>query len=138
MTPPHPAFSNLGLALQVVRHFSGQSQATLARKAGCGKSQLSKYENGKELPRLESLARLLDALGISPLGFVTVIDVLDRLGSGQVMATTCLLKGGLEPVITKDEQAGIHTIIQGVLGLFEAQIIARVKSANLPQDWTES
>jgi transcriptional regulator with XRE-family HTH domain len=129
MTPPHPAFSNLGLALQVVRHFSGQSQAKLAKKAGFGKSQLSKYENGKELPKLESLGRLLEAFGMSPLAFFTVVDILDGIGQKESMAAACLVRGKLEPVMTSEEQDGIHGIVREVLSLFEAQIVARVKMA---------
>lgn len=129
MTPPHPAFSNLGLALQVVRHFSGQSQAKLAREAGFGKSQLSKYENGKELPKLESLGRLLEVLGMSPLAFFTVVDILDGIGKKESMVAACLMKGKLEPVVASEEQSGIHRVVREVLSLFEAQIIARVKMA---------
>lgn len=127
MTLPHPDFSNLGLALQVVRQFSGQSQANLARNAGVGKSQLSKYENGKELPKLESLGRLLKVLGMSPLTFFMVLDILDGIEREDNQAATCLLRGKLQPVITSEEQGSINGIIREVLSLFEAQIIARVR-----------
>jgi transcriptional regulator with XRE-family HTH domain len=43
-------FKHMGLALRVLRELKGVSQAGLARQAGLGKSQLSKYESGKDLP----------------------------------------------------------------------------------------
>ncbi len=54
------------------------SQAALARAAGIGKSQLSKYENGKELPKLDSLEKILLTLGVTPLAFFATMDYLDR------------------------------------------------------------
>lgn len=127
MTTPHQDFSNLGLALQVVRHFSGQSQASLARKVGVGKSQLSKYENGKELPKLESLGRLLKVLGMSPLAFFTVMDILDGIGQEENLVATGLLRGKMQPVVTSGEQSSILAIIREVLGLFEEQIMERIR-----------
>jgi transcriptional regulator with XRE-family HTH domain len=62
-------FRNLGKALALLRDLRGKNQAQIARAAGMGKSQLSKYESGKELPRLDSLERLLDALGVSAQDF---------------------------------------------------------------------
>src|ERR1700709_141250 len=62
-------FQNLGKALALVRELRGKTQAQVARAAGVGKSQLSKYENGKELPKLDSLEKLLDALGVSAFDF---------------------------------------------------------------------
>ena len=55
-------FVNLGRTLSLLRELRGKSQASVAREAGIGKSQLSKYENGKELPKLDSLEKVLIAL----------------------------------------------------------------------------
>lgn len=60
-------FRTLGSALRLFREQLGLSQSELARRAGMGKSQVSKYEGGKELPKLESLERLLGVLGVEPL-----------------------------------------------------------------------
>lgn len=80
-------FKNLGMALRVLRDRAGLSQSGLARRAGMGKSQMSRYENGKELPRLESLERLLQTLGTGPLAFFQLVHVctcsakvLNRIG----------------------------------------------------------
>ena len=71
-------FRHLGLSLSVLRSLRGKSQSQVAREAGIGKSQLSKYENGKELPKLESLAKILGALQVTPLGFFWAQDLLGR------------------------------------------------------------
>ena len=47
-------FDNLGRALYLIRDLRGKSQAEVAREAGIGKSQLSKYEGGREFPGVQS------------------------------------------------------------------------------------
>ncbi|HEX3528309.1 MAG TPA: helix-turn-helix domain-containing protein [Thermoanaerobaculia bacterium] len=71
-------FVNLGPALRRARELRGTSQAEVARRAGIGKSQLSKYEQGKELPKLESLERVLAALGFGSLDFFYALHLMDR------------------------------------------------------------
>jgi transcriptional regulator with XRE-family HTH domain len=69
-------FSNLGKAISLLRLLRGRSQASVAREAGIGNSQLSKYESGKELPRLDSLERVLAALGV---GYLELFRALKRI-----------------------------------------------------------
>ena len=71
-------FSNLGKAISLLRQLRGKSQASLAREAGIGNSQLSKYESGKELPRLDSLERVLAALGVGYLELFHALKRVDR------------------------------------------------------------
>ena len=71
-------FQNLGRTLIRLRERSGKSQAALARAAGVGKSQLSKYENSKELPKLDSLERVLVALGVGYFELFRMLDAVDR------------------------------------------------------------
>jgi transcriptional regulator with XRE-family HTH domain len=71
-------FEKVGLALEVLRKHRGMSQAALAQAAGVGKGQISKYENGKELPKLDTLERLLGVLGVSRRTFAIVLDLLDE------------------------------------------------------------
>jgi transcriptional regulator with XRE-family HTH domain len=72
------AFMRAGSALRLIREERGLSIARLAELSSSGKSQLSKYENGKELPKLDSLARILDALGVEPLTLFYWADRLAR------------------------------------------------------------
>ncbi|HKH48436.1 MAG TPA: helix-turn-helix transcriptional regulator [Thermoanaerobaculia bacterium] len=60
-------FAEVGAALRFLRESVDLTQAELARRARVGKSQLSKYESGKELPKLESLGKLLAVLETEPL-----------------------------------------------------------------------
>jgi len=71
-------FANLGPAFRRARELRGMSQAEVAREAGIGKSQLSKYEQGKELPKLESLERVLAVLNLGSLDFFYALHLLDR------------------------------------------------------------
>ncbi|MBW8879019.1 MAG: helix-turn-helix transcriptional regulator [Acidobacteria bacterium] len=79
---------NFGPALVLIRELRGLSQAAVARAAGIGKSQLSKYENGKELPRLDSLAKVLAALNIGFFEFSYTMKVLDNRESESTSAPT--------------------------------------------------
>ena len=72
-------FDNLGRALALLREMRGLSQMALSRRARIGKSQLSKYERGRELPKLDTLERLLGVLEVSPLSFFYTLAMLDDL-----------------------------------------------------------
>src|SRR5436309_15524773 len=71
-------FSNLGRTLGLLRELRGKSQALVAREAGIGKSQLSKYENGKELPKLDSLEKVLKALEVGQFEFFYTLHLVDQ------------------------------------------------------------
>jgi transcriptional regulator with XRE-family HTH domain len=64
MSRPPRAFDALGPALRDLRIERGLTQVELAVRAGVSKSMLSLYESGKQRPHLDTLERLLDALGI--------------------------------------------------------------------------
>lgn len=71
-------FSNLGKTLARIRERRGKSQAAVARLAGIGKSQLSKYESGKELPKLDSLEKVLLVLDVGHFELFRMLALLDR------------------------------------------------------------
>jgi transcriptional regulator with XRE-family HTH domain len=71
-------FVNLGRTLGLLRELRGKSQAQVAREAGIGKSQLSKYENGKELPKLDSLEKVLGVLEVGHFEFFYTLYLVDR------------------------------------------------------------
>jgi transcriptional regulator with XRE-family HTH domain len=74
-------FQNLGNTLLLVRNLRRKSQAQVAHDARIGKNQLSKYEHGKELPRLDVLNRLLTALDVSIHGFFYTLALVDERAS---------------------------------------------------------
>ncbi len=80
-TPVRPMrmFSNFGRTLALLREMRGYSQLALSREARIGKSQLSKYENGRELPKLETLERVLSVLDVQPISFFYTVAMLDSL-----------------------------------------------------------
>ncbi len=71
-------FATVGPALTAFRRKAGFSLADVAGRANVGKSQLSRYENGRDLPRFESLARILDALGTEPLSFFYLVHAMGQ------------------------------------------------------------
>ena len=71
-------FVNLGRTLSLLRELRGKSQARVAREAGIGKSQLSKYENGKELPKLDSLEKVLGVLEVGHFEFFYTLYLVDQ------------------------------------------------------------
>lgn len=89
-------FTELGRALRALRESAGLSQADLARKARMGKSQISKYENGKELPKLDSLAKILEVLGAEPLTLFYTAHLLkhrSEISPAALLVTTTPLLG---------------------------------------------
>ena len=74
-------FDNVSRTLSLLRDLRGKSQAGLAKDAGIGKSQLSKYETGKELPKFDSLEKVLNALGIGYSEFFYALHLVDRLSA---------------------------------------------------------
>ena len=74
-------FRHLGLTLRLLRELRGQSQGEIAKEAGISKSQLSKYENGR-LPKLETLERLLESLGVEYFQFFYTLYLVDRRSAG--------------------------------------------------------
>ena len=108
-------FRNLGKTLSLLRELRGKSQSEVARAAGVGKSQISKYETGRELPKLDSMSRLLEALEIEPFVFFQTLALVDEREAA--------LSGTGSPVVPP--AVGIPSIDQAltdlVQGLFRLQ-----------------
>lgn len=124
-------FRHVGIALSILRELKGLSQADVASRAGIGKSQLSKYENAKELPKLESLGKLLHALGSDPLGFFYVVRMLDTLCDAGA-AETLLLTSPSHPLLSRAEEIAFENVTRELLGLFKALIHSRLEGIGLP------
>jgi transcriptional regulator with XRE-family HTH domain len=105
-------FRNLGVALRVSREQRGLNQAEVARRARIGKSQLSKYERGKELPKLESLERILRVLESSVLGFFYTLHLLERTNADLSDVSIALLHGTPQlPLLTAKEGAAFRAVL---------------------------
>lgn len=128
------AFRNLGLALLVVRQLSGRTQVELARQAGFSKSQLSKYEKGKDLPKLDSLGRILEVLSLSPRAFFKVLDILDGMLDGtegeEVSVVKSLVREGVfQAMVTAGDRRLVCGVVKDSTGMFKAQIIVRTNGS---------
>lgn len=69
-----PVFAGLGKALRWLREKRGLRQYEVARAAGITKAMLSAYETGKQRPSLESLEKVLGALGSDLTSLVRALD----------------------------------------------------------------
>ena len=125
-------FAELGRTLRALRESRGFSQAELALKAGMGKSQISKYERGKELPQLFSLEKLLTALGAEPLTLFYTAHLLKHRAEispvALLVTTTPLLD---DPALAK-----FRLIFGQLLETFEILLAARLLKAASPSDAT--
>lgn len=124
-------FDSLGPTLRVFREIAGCSQAELAGKAQIGKSQLSKYENGKALPRLDSLGRILGALGTTPLVMFYVISVLDKTPAPPAGLRAELLHQGAGSLLSGRKPLQFLELFDRFLALYEEAVEARVAEATL-------
>ena len=61
--PDMPIFSGLGRALRWLRDRQGKRQYQVAEAAGVTKAMLSAYETGKQKPSLDTMEKILEALG---------------------------------------------------------------------------
>jgi len=115
-------FDNLGRALYLLRDLRGLNQVTVARQAGLGKSQLSKYEAGKELPKLDSLAKVLSVLGIGPAQFFFAMNYMDRctatLGGELPSDLESLELARLLHPVSETFDAGFSQVITNALRLY--------------------
>lgn len=73
----------VAVAVAQLREQRGMSQRDLARQTGIKQPQIARLEKGDHLPTLDTLWRLLDALGarieLSPHGGVTVHPISQRM-----------------------------------------------------------
>lgn len=62
-----------------------------------GKSQISKYENGRELPKLENLGKIIAALDTAPQNFFRVVALLDETSKIDAPPPASLPESGVLP-----------------------------------------
>ena len=107
-------FVNLGRTLSLLRELRGKSQACVAREAGIGKSQLSKYENGKELPKLDSLEKVLRTLEVGHFEFFYTLYLVDRRASELLRFSGGSGEGSAQgPPELRDEPLYIPPLLKG-------------------------
>ena len=132
--PRESMFARLGRTIVFFRNEIGKSQADLAREAGIGKSQLSKYENGKELPKLDSLEKVLNALGVNSLFFFFTMAMADWHGA-VVKSGDKSSRGGLRtflrlPFLDSTTEEAFAEVFEDLLNL-HASLLKAMFSARL-------
>ena len=72
------AFDNLGQALRWLRNRQQRKQYEIAQAAGITKAMLSAYETGKQNPSIETLEKILDALGAELADLHDALDIVNE------------------------------------------------------------
>jgi transcriptional regulator with XRE-family HTH domain len=120
-------FSQLGLALIILREKAGLTARALADKTAMGKSQLSKYEKGRESPKLETLARLLDVLNVEPLAFFYLMQLLHRGASEGRLDIELVLSGATKAAAGGGEEASAFLkVMESLLELHRAVLKTQI------------
>jgi len=73
---------SIGPALRLMRRKCGVQQVEIARRAAVTKAMLSAYENGKRLPSLRTLSKLLGALDASLLDLGRFVEHVEQAQRG--------------------------------------------------------
>jgi transcriptional regulator with XRE-family HTH domain len=75
--PPPPPF---GPCLRALREAAGYSQEALAERAGVHRTFIGLVENGRRHPRVDSMDRVLRALGLGWTDFGRRLDAMTERG----------------------------------------------------------
>lgn len=78
MKTAHALSENLPTALKLLRLKTGLKQREVAERAGITRSQLSAYERRRVMPRMESLLKVLEALGTDLRGLQRAVEALSK------------------------------------------------------------
>lgn len=86
MTVPLTELDRLGTSIRRWREAAGLSQAQLAERLGTTQSAVSRWENGRDEPRLSTVAAILRECELA--GELTVAPGVDRAQIRQQLALT--------------------------------------------------
>ncbi|MFY9822647.1 MAG: helix-turn-helix transcriptional regulator [Thermoanaerobaculia bacterium] len=126
---------NLGRALFLLRELKNLPRDVVASRAGISKSQLVKYENGREIPRLAILAKVLDVLECSFFEFFYTLLVVDQrtksLGTAPLPWPAIISKGA--PSLNSETIAAFQQVLGDIFGLFERVLIEALGGPRLEE-----
>lgn len=121
-----PVFEELGRALRWLREKAGQRQYETAIAAGITKAMLSAYETGKQRPSLDSLEKVLEALGADLATLERALDHVNErpprgLGAGGARALPAPPPAGRVDVravlavdeLPAEEEAALQQMLDG-------------------------
>jgi transcriptional regulator with XRE-family HTH domain len=87
-------FEHLPEMLRRLRREQQKTQKEVAKDSGCTNSQISRIESGKQAPTLDTLGKILQALGLTRGEFVRRYEEVER----EVMRQKALESGGELPM----------------------------------------
>jgi transcriptional regulator with XRE-family HTH domain len=105
---------SLGLALMVLRRARGLNLYQLSQASGATTTNLSRYERGKQLPRLDGLTRIMKAIGLPAATLYEMQRFIEELTQGR----------------DRDEDAGGD----GTLPPARRQLVSREDALRLAQE----
>ena len=125
---------NLGRALFLHRGLKNLSRAEVALTAGISKTQLSNYENGKELPKLASLAKVLAALEIGFFEFFYTLLVVDQRSKalGTPLPWPAIISSGAHS-LNSETIAAFQLVLGDIFGLFERFLLEAIGEPRLEE-----
>lgn len=89
---------------------------------------MSKYETGRESPKMETLARILEALEIEPLWFFHLMHQLSREQPADALKIDLLLlRDGAGAAISNDTAEGFRRVFSDLLDLHAIMIEERAR-----------
>jgi len=89
----------VGLALLMLRRDAGMTLAQLSEASGSTPSNLSRYEQGRQMPRLDTLRRVVAGLGLTMADLYRAQQTVTHLPDGRA-------EDGTLPPDTRTPQAG--------------------------------
>ena len=119
-------FRNLGQSLRLCREFRGLGQKEVAKRARVGKSQLSKYERGTELPRLDTLERVLNSLNVGCLEFFYTLQAIDHGEHSKGSDSWILMLGSTGSSILDSSTQKAFQLVMGDLLKLYGNVLANV------------
>ncbi|HEV3073356.1 MAG TPA: helix-turn-helix transcriptional regulator [Thermoanaerobaculia bacterium] len=92
----------IGLALMFLRRDAGLTLRALSAATGSTPSSLSRYEQGRQMPRLDTLRRIVAALDLTMADLLRAQQTVTRLPDGRASD-----EDGTLPPDTREPQAGM-------------------------------
>ncbi len=112
-------FRDIGKALVLLRQQRGLTQAQLAARCGMSRPQVSRYESGKELMKLETLEKILRTLVVEADDFFRFLRSLDDSDPEQGRA-----RDRIDDRMLADAFRNLHGAIDGLHRVVERAVAA--------------
>ena len=93
----------LGIALMVLRRSRGLNLFQLSQACGATRSSLSRYETGKQLPRLDTLRPIMKAIGLPTATLYEMQRLVEELTQGRDEGDDGALPPARRPLVPRKD-----------------------------------